>query len=108
MLTITLGTPMGNARMAAVPIVVPAEPPGASTPSSDPSANACEPKRPPVGRRGHGPAAIARRCQRRHIEAARRVELRPADARGHGRIAQASGIDELRADAVSDKQVAGT
>ena len=32
-LTMTLGTPKGKARMAAVPIVVPADPPKPSTPS---------------------------------------------------------------------------
>ena len=38
MLTITLGTPIGKARMAAVPIVVPADPPMAMTPATLPSA----------------------------------------------------------------------
>ncbi len=38
MLTINLGTPKGSIRMAAVPIVVPAEPPRANTPETLPSA----------------------------------------------------------------------
>ena len=37
-LTITLGTPTGSARMAAVPTAVPALPPMLSTPSIRPSA----------------------------------------------------------------------
>ena len=36
MLTISFGTPNGNARMAAVPMVVPAEPPRPRTPSTFP------------------------------------------------------------------------
>ena len=37
-LTMTLGTPIGSCRMAAVPMVVPAEPPSPSTPCSRPAA----------------------------------------------------------------------
>ena len=41
-LTMTLGTPIGNARIAAVPIVVPADPPSAITPSISPRSKAAK------------------------------------------------------------------
>ena len=62
--TISLGTPTGSARIAAVAIAVLPEPPAASTPSKRPSA--CSRARERRGRVGHRPdrgAAVGQRAE---------------------------------------------
>ena len=95
-LTISLGTPQGSARMAAVPIVVPAEPPIASTPATSPrriiGSNQLRP-----------PAAAAVMAAPRSPSATSRARSAPAAAKTRAgnvgrspRLAQAADVDQPR------------
>ena len=93
-LTISFGTPIGRARMAAVPMVVPAEPPRASTPSTLPASKPRDDlraRRLPRYRRGRG------RCRPGISPATRRLRAK-THSRSHvadeRRLTEAAGVDD--------------
>ena len=71
-LTITLGTPSGSAFIAAVPIVVPADPPRARTPATSPRVHASRVSRA-------APAAASVTASPRLRRRSHRVERRAAE-----------------------------
>ncbi len=107
MLSITFGTPSGSARIAAVPMVVPAEPPSASTPDSSPRAYASRASRA-------APSAALVTASPRSACLPHGLERRPRqledalarDVGGDCRAAERADVDERHGDAPRRQQVA--
>ena len=96
--TMTLGMPRGRARIAAVPIVVPAPPPMAITASIGPSANAARHNfAGAVGHRRDRAAAVGlvRRALSTSWPAAAATAVR-RDRRREGRLAHHTDVDDDR------------
>ena len=99
-LTMTFGTPIGTARIAAVPIVVPADPPSAKMPESSLIGEASRASRAaPVGGSRHGEAAVAGRTHRLCCCPREPEDLVARHVGRNGRAVQGADVDEHNRDA---------